>query len=450
MNNVTWHTGVTDTEMCHDTVKKEGIMKHITLVFAGNIFAAGLGFLAVLIISRKLTVSDFGLFNMAISAMSITSHLSTLGMDNTMIKFASSYLVIKRKVEADSVLRVIFLVRIIVSSLLAIILFNVAELLSIKIFHHSSLIPLFKLAAFGSLAASLLTYLRSVLYTYQLFKRSVTLQLFVDFGKLFIVVVLIFSLKMNVFTAVATFAFIPLLGIVFEFRQMYHRFFFKKKPIKNLLNQLFSYGKWLFVSNICRLILPYIGIFMISKMLSSEAAGIYGLALNLTYIFPIIIYSLQSVLLPKVSRFRERAQFERYVKGSLRISCYMGMMVVPLLFFSHDIILFLFGSRYLDSIPVFNWLLLSYIALTTNTPVKVALYAMNKPYVVAIVDMVSLIAMVSGCYLLITSLGILAPALLVLVINVSALGFLSLYTLKNIRRDVITFQDMEIIESYQN
>lgn len=425
-------------------------MKHITLVFAGNIFAAGLGFLTVLIISRELTVSDFGLFNMAIAAISITAHLSALGMDNTMIKFASSYLAIKRKAEADSVLKAIFLVRIIVSSLFAVTLFNIAELLSVKVFHHPGLTSLFKLAAFGGLAASLFNYLRSILYTHQLFKRSVTLQILVDFGKLFIVVVLIFYLKMNVFTAVATFALIPLLGIVFEFRPLYHRFLFRKKPIKNLLNRLFSYGKWLFISNICRLILPYIGIFMISKMLSSEAAGIYGLALNLTYIFPIIIYSLQSVLLPKVSRFREMAQFEKYIKDSLRIACYMGMTVVPFFFFSHDIILFFFGSRYLDSIPIFNWLLLSYIILTTNTPIKVALYAMNKPYVVAIVDMVSLIAMVSGCYILITFLGILAPALLVLVINVSALAFLSLYTLKNIRRDTITFQDTEIIESYQN
>lgn len=48
------------------------LAKHLTLIFTGNIFAAGLGFLAV-------------------SVMLIASRLSDLGMHTAMIKFASSY-----------------------------------------------------------------------------------------------------------------------------------------------------------------------------------------------------------------------------------------------------------------------------------------------------------------------------------------------------------------------
>ncbi|KAA0251193.1 MAG: hypothetical protein DWB56_03845 [Candidatus Jettenia sp.] len=420
---------------------RSGIIKRLTLMFTGNIFAAGLGFLAVLIISRELSVSDFGLFNMAISVILISSRLSTLGMDTTMIKFASSYLILKKKAEVNYVLRTIFLVRIIISSILALVVFIASEIVSTKVFYHPGLTSLLKLAAFGGLTFSLLNYLKSVLHTYQLFRKSVILQIFIDLGKLFTVIVLIWYLKMSVFIAVAIFAFIPVLGIFLGFKNICPVFFSEKKPIQNLFKQLFSYSKWMFVSNTCNLILPYVGIFMISRMLSSEAAGIYGLAVNLTYIFPIIIYSLHSVLLPKVSRFREIAQFEKYIRDALKVSLYMGIIIVPFLFFSHAVIQFFFGSRYLGAVPVFNWFLLSYTILTVNTTLHVALYSMSKPYIIAIADVVNLMVMIIGCYILIPLFHAVAPALLMLIIHASNLGFFSLYILKNIRTGTILFHN---------
>ena len=82
------------------------LAKHLTLVFTGNIFAAFLGFLAVLIVSRGLTVYNFGLFNMAISAMLIASRLSGLGMDTAMIRFILSYLVVGKTADATQVQRI--------------------------------------------------------------------------------------------------------------------------------------------------------------------------------------------------------------------------------------------------------------------------------------------------------------------------------------------------------
>lgn len=426
------------------------LAKHLTLVFTGNIFAAFLGFLAVLIISRGLTVHDFGLFNIAISAMLIASRFSGLGMDTAMIRFTSSYLGVKKTSEATQVLRTTFLVKIISSFILAVIIFNTAELLATKVFHYSSLTPLLKLAAFGVLVIPTFNYLKSVLYTYQLFQMGVILQILVDFGKLSTVLVLIFYLKMNILAAVAAFAFTPLIGLLLGFGLLWQKFISKEKPIQNLFSQLFSYSKWLFVSNVCEVTLPYVGIFMLAKMSSSEAAGIYGLALNLTYIFPIITYSLMSVLLPEVSRFREIAQLDKYIRGSLKISLYIGIAILPLLFFSHKIILFFFGSRYLDAVPIFNWLMLGFIVLTINSTIRVTLHSMNKPQVLAVVDLLKLTVMVVGCYLLIPLLGTLAPAIMALVVNVIVLGFFSIYVFKKIREGDISFQNEEIIEPYSN
>jgi len=70
-------------------------------------------------------------------------------------------------------------------------------------------------------------------------------------------------------------------------------------------------------------------IFMLATMLDSKASGLYGLALNLTYVFSILIGSLNAVLLPEVSRYREIAQIERYVKNSLKISIGISLTILP-------------------------------------------------------------------------------------------------------------------------
>jgi O-antigen/teichoic acid export membrane protein len=408
------------------------VARHLTLVFTGNIVAAFLGFLTVLLISRELPVNSFGLFNIAISVMLIASRLASLGMDTGMIRFASSYLVSERSDEAHQVLSLTLLVRVVVSFVVAAIIFSASQVVSEYFFHYSNLVPLMKLAAFGIVTLSLVNYLRSALYAYQWFKRSAILQLLVDFGKICSAVMCVYFLRLDDVTSVMIFAFAPLLGIVVG------------RWSKDLFKRLFSYSKWLFVSNVSEITLPYVGIFMLAKMLDSESVGIYGLALNLTYIFPIIIYSLQSVLLPEVSRFTEVDQFEKYIKGSLKISFYIGIIIIPVLFLSHKIILLFFGVRYLDSVPIFNWLLLGYVVHIIKSTIRMALYSMNRPHVLAAVDMLKLIIITLGCYVFIPYFGILAPAIILLIVNVTVLSFLASYVFVKIRYGDIVLQDEEV------
>lgn len=412
------------------------LIRQCASVFTGNLFAAGLGFLAVLIVSRKLTVSDFGLFTIALSVIRLVSSLSSLGMDTGMIKHASSFLIDKKTIEAKQVFKTTFIFRLTLSFIIAGIVFASAGLLSTKVFHCSGLAYTLKFAAFGGFTVSLVNYIRSVYHAYQSFKTSICFQVLADFGKFISIIVLSFFLCMNVNTAVAIFAFVPVLSVILGFWKLRNKVFSTKKILtKNICQQLFSYNKWLAMSSVCGLILPHVSIFMLATMLDSEASGLYGLALNLTYIFPILIGSLNAVLLPKVSRYREIAQIERYIKNSLKTSIGISLIILPFLFFSSKIILFFFGSRYRNSVPIFNWLLLSGIIGAITTPLRAVLYSMNKPRIITITDTGALITVLLGCYFLIPFIGITTPAILLLLVNVSVLCFSSFYIFNQIRRE---------------
>lgn len=46
------------------------------------------------------------------------------------------------------------------------------------------------------------------------------------------------------------------------------------------------------------------------------------------------------------------SQFEDYIKGSFKILFVLVILIIPLLFFPHEIILFFFGLHHIDSVPV--------------------------------------------------------------------------------------------------
>ena len=426
---------------------KSQLTRHLTLVFTGNIFAAFLVFLGILVISRTLSVSEFGLFNLSLSILLTVPFFAAFGIDTSVIKFISSYLGHNKTDEAFQVFKTSFGLRTLTSFIFSLVIFIAAPFISQRIFNYPNLIPLVRLVAFGTLFISLLNYIKSLLYAYKLFNRYVILQIILDIFKITAICTLLLLSKLNLFFVVMIFVLTPFLGTLLGSYQLRKILSSKGKPIKNLLKSMLSYSKWTFVSSMCHRTIMYAGIFMLAKMLNSKAAGIYGLALNLTHIFPIIIASLRSVLLPEVSRFKEISQFEKYVKNSLKISLIISAGAIPFLFFSRRLILFFFGLKYADSVVIFNWLLLSYLAYTINSIIRSALYSMNKPHVLAITDIFSLGAIILGTYLFIPRLGVLAPAIVWLFVNISCLTFFTIYLIKHFHREKFSPQIEKTAES---
>ncbi len=413
---------------------KSRLAGHLILMSAGNILCAGLAFLAILIISKAVSVSDFGLFNISISVILMVQPLINFGMLGTMIKFVSSHLSRDRKDEATHVVKAVFVIKVTLSLFMSTFIFLLADPLARHIFQLPSLFPLLRMAAGGIFFLSMFNYVKATLWAYKKFRAYVVIQFLTDAAKVLTISVLFLISGLTVFSAITVFSLLPLLGICLGFVYFWEVFSSKGVHTPKLYFQLYSFGKWLFLSNLGRRFFLYIGVIMLARMLDSEAAGIYGLALNLTHIFPIIVATLTSVLLPEVSRFREKEQFTLYYWQSLKICAGFGLLLAPLLFLAKDIILFFFGERYFGSIPVFIWLALSFLFFAFSHILRPILLALDKPQIVTYTDLVSVIVMLVGCYAFIPKLGVLAPAITAFVINICSMVFLAIYTIRHIHR----------------
>ena len=403
----------------------------------GNVFSAGLGFFSLLLISRTLSVGEFGLFNIAISIMIILQPLASLGMNTTTIRFVSAHLGRGNTDNARQILQTTLLTIFSFSFVIMLFIILTADFISEKVLHQPDQTALIRTASWGIMTIALFYYSKAVFCAFQRFRGLVSLQVFLDILKLVVIAALIYFSRLSASTAVVVFVLVPIVGFMIGLNHFRDFFIVGKLRIFHWIGRLLSYGIWIFISSICEATFLYVGVPLLGAMKGNEAAGIFGLALNLAYVFPLLIMALSSVLLPEVSRFKESKQFENYLRGSVKILLSSGILVIPAVLLSSRIIPFLFGIRYVEAVPVFNIFLISFLAFAALKILTQALYALDKPRFVAGVDMTRLAIMITGSLFLISPIGVFAPAISALAANLFGLAVLGSYFSRELKRKTV-------------
>ena len=147
-------------------LSKSRIAKDSAIVLSGNVFGAGLGFIATVLITRALGPAQFGLFSVALAVMTIASQFSDFGISTGLVRFASLYLQ-KDKLKADLMFKVSLKVKLIISISIFLIGFLVSPSLAIYVFKKPELMISLRLAFIGALGFSLVGYISATLQASQ-------------------------------------------------------------------------------------------------------------------------------------------------------------------------------------------------------------------------------------------------------------------------------------------
>jgi len=420
------------------------ISGHLSLVVIGNAASSVIGALAVLIISRQLTVSDFGLFNTALYALLMISPLTDLGTSRSVVMFSSALLRDQKHEQATKLMNFAFLLRFLVSLVVGLMLFIGSPYLSTRIFDISGMDLLFKLVAVWIVIRSLFLFVRIVFQTYQEFNKSVVMQIIVDVSRLTFVVIAGIVTKLNSVIAILIFIAASLFGLIYGVLRINKESILRFKWPEINLSEVFSFSKWIFLNNIVVNVMSSIPIFIILELLGTFSAGIYGLAISINFVFPILIQSLGTVFLPEISRFREINQYKSLFKITVFVLILFLVLSIPVILASKSIIRILFGIRYIDAVPVFNLLLLGNVFRLGGSLIRISLLPLNKPHITAYINILSIIILVSGCFLLIPVIGVVAPAVIFLATNIVAFVFLLFYVYKILAKDKLKTIDSNL------
>ena len=366
---------------------KSGFLKSSLYVSVSKVFSSLCNLLFMIFAVNILNKSENGVFQYYLGFLPVILAVAEFGLPSAIVKFLSAEKENKHKIG------------IILSSSLFIKTISFFLLIGFSFgayfFYKEDPLVIFILVI-GGVTVSFVSYFESIFVSFQAYKalafwnplanliRLILLYLTNHFSKLpltYLDILSIFSLS-PIFILILFF-------FIFNRKQIYWGA--KVKEIGHATKELSLFNTWAFVASIFAIISDRLEIFLINKYHSSEDVAVYGTALQLFSGFVIILSTLNSLVYPRLSALVHTEEFKTFLLKSIFASFAVAILLSPGYFLAEPILNILFNHKYEEAIPVFKILYPNYLLQLVFAPLGIALFAMGKPRILAILALLRLV-----------------------------------------------------------
>jgi O-antigen/teichoic acid export membrane protein len=366
---------------------KSKTLQDLLKVLSGNIIAQGIGFLAIIIISRDLGPKQYGVFSLLLAIFTVAVQISDFGVSTSYVKYVSENIL-----KAKEIFVTVILSKVILSLLVITTLYFSAGLISDFFFESREYKRLIEIIAIAILFHAFFAVIVSHFQAVQNFKIFAYLNIAHNFLKLLSVVIVAFafSQEKHLEYFIITYAFVVVPFILVISLKNYKLFRYIKQFDFNYFIQIYKLGFWVFLSSLAVMVIMRLDMMMLQKMSTSLEVGYYSVAMNLAMIFPLITASLVTTLLPKMDEFLKNHTVKDYVLRVFSKTKYVVAILIVMELLSPFVIKLLFGEQYAESISVFQILLVAFTFGVIINPISLVMYSINKAYLLTIMNWVQL------------------------------------------------------------
>lgn len=386
--------------------------KDSLVTVSGDLLNAGIGFISSVIVIRALGPTAYGLLAISMAVMAAASHMLDLGIRTSGVRFISLFLKTDRA-KAESMIATIFRVRLIVGLIVFIGGFFLAKPLAVNVFKKPELISLLRLAFVGCFGALLYDFIMTDLQANQWFKKLAGLRVSVTSIKLGLVIVLVLIQASTVSNMVILYILTPFLGFVLGSFLIPWKFIKTRGDRRDSFRVLFQFSKWVMISYLLAALYNRAEIFLLGYFKESTTVGVYSAAYTLVLPITLICASLTKVLLPKVTGLDTISKLSEYLKKAVKLLAGIGILLLPYYFLAPLIIGFL-GDKYASAIPVFRILFFYAFIFGLAGPIVIILYSLNKPHVIAFINIGQFMFSFTANYFVIPTYGAQGAAVVAL------------------------------------
>lgn len=306
-----------------------------------NILTQAISFLKLSILARILMPADFGVFALVTTTITTFETLSETGFN---------YAAIHMNIEIKKIAKTLLVINILRGILLAMLTLLSAPLLS-YFFKNTDLLILL-------LLASIIPFLRGFINPI-----TIRFQKELEFNKVFlaqfipIVFTVISSIVLVYYFRSALSLLLGLIVGTFSevlFSYMIVTFPLKEPFNKKYIRKLFSYGKWITAGGLINYLSIQIDNLFIGKFFGTEALGLYDFAFKTANLaFTQITDTISRVAFPLyVKRNKEKKHLQNlFIKNVLSVTIPAIFLTIPFLLFPKEILLVLFGEKWLPAAP---------------------------------------------------------------------------------------------------
>ena len=279
----------------------------------GSLFAYASRFVIAFLLARLLGVEQFGMYTLAISAATIISNFSTLGLDSTMVRYIA---IQARKNDEDAIWGTIQIglgFSFLVSVLLSIGLFFLSEPIAVQIFHEpqlASFLELFSLfIPFSTASFVLIDIARG-------FKRmdySALGDNVILFVTRFCLIGILFLINLNAYTAILAYGIADVV-VAFSLVFLLNKEFSFKRPLRQSQRNyreilIFAFPFWF--SALLRKVRGNLQTLLLGSLSTVSNVGIFTVVNKTTLIGHLVYKSILGSVKPILAELQDQENWEQ-------------------------------------------------------------------------------------------------------------------------------------------
>lgn len=336
------------------------IAKSSALIFIGTLVSLVLSFISRVLLVKLTTQSEYGTYALSLTIVTICITISTLGLHEGVTRHIASFKTHENnEIIQNTIFSSLFIV-LITSTLFTIILYNISDYLSIRVFSLPEMSPVLKMLA---VTIPFMVFMSIIISVYRAFNNINVRIIINDIIKpasylafLGIVVFLNMSFKEMIYAYIVSTCLSFMIIAIYFLKKPPVSVKWKQMYVNNNTKELLTYSVPLLAVSILLTIMSWTDTLMIGYFKDSKMVASYNAAYPVAGLLSIVINSIGFLYVPIVSKLHSHNQVDELRKINASSTKWCFILTFPLFIivflFPDTILSVLYDARYIDASKV--------------------------------------------------------------------------------------------------
>jgi len=413
-------------------IKSQGLRSVINMA-TGNIGATVVSAVAMIIFSRVLGPTQFGVFSVLFSLLLMLSKVGDAGINIAVQRYVAQN---KSHLEdVQTYIRVGSTLKLAIAGALAVIGILAGAWMTKEVLHLSAAYELPVILIFVLSAGVIFyEYVNTVLQGVHAFTLSIVSNWIQSLVKLLVGGVVFITHTTSVLFLTLVYLLSPVLGSIVGFPRLPFSYFVPQWDWP-VAKRLLTVTKWTGIAIIAATLADNLDVLLVQNMLNSYETGLYSAAVRIASVASLIAWSLGTVLNVRVASYRDRSHLHAYLKKAVLLALASFVGITALALVSIPAIKYTVGSEFLAASTPLNFLFLATAILTATSPFVALFYLFDKPAYFAYSGIIGTILLLGADLMMIPTFGLLGAAYARILSRLGVLIFTLVYARRSYREE---------------
>jgi len=407
-----------NTRVINESLQK--VAKGTSIVLIGTLIVTFFGFISRILIARQWTQSDFGIFSLALSIISLFTVISILGLERGTTRNIAYYKGKKDYKKIPKIIASSIFTTLAASNIIAIILFFSSEAIAEGLFHEPALVAPLQIFSVAIPFSNLISILVSVLRGFNQIKPYVYFQqmLLHALFFFFLLYIVIFNMSfINIFYAhIGSLIFTCVVLAIYIIRKTHGYHVLSNSSVTlPITKELLLFSLPLLGTAMIQQIVGCTDTLMLGGIKSAVDVGLYNAARPLSGFITFPLSALLMMYTPVISGLYGRGKIDEIKRNFSIITKWISLITLPLFLilflYSETIISYLFGAPYVLAANALRVLSLGMFLHNLAGPNGGTLIAMGKTRFILFAFLTTALLNVALNVFLIPPYGVLGAAI---------------------------------------